>query len=92
MKKLLIISLLMLGCGPKFKVGDCTISSRPIERWESKIKLIDKILEVGKEQYRYVFTAINGNLYQTDFYIDGYDRIKVKTECTKELNEYKEEK
>ena len=52
--KNLILCILLVSCGPKFKAGDCVslyTESNPPEVWETE-RAEYKILEVGVKKYR----------------------------------------
>lgn len=80
----LLLIVLLAGCGPKFKAGDCAISKDMVkEPWENKISYhdYDKILQVGKRHYLIEFKTDAGNTAKYDYSIKLYDYSMKKTDC-----------
>ena len=76
--KLLILIMLLTGCSPKFKEGDC-ITSEDANRWEIGNEYeIFKILEVGKSKYR----TEPSFMYDK---IQEIDSLYIITECPKKV-------
>jgi hypothetical protein len=81
-----VVFFRLVGCSPKFKAGDCTQGTSHQEKWQKKAPDIEKVLQVGEENYLYEFpSSYGGELIETNFPIGLYDRIKTKVPCPKEL-------
>ncbi len=79
MKYILISFLLLVGCGRKFKAGDC-IGSQYVESWEKSEITDARIIEVGK--YHYHMKYLTGQEVSSEFSeFDYIEAVKVKIEC-----------
>lgn len=70
--------------GPKFKVGDCAVSSRNLRNqpeFLEKDLQIDKIVKVGKRNYLYQWGSVLK--LQLEFPITKYDSIMERIDCPK---------
>lgn len=90
-----VLLFTLFGCSfkhtPKFKVGDCYQSKyRNFERWESDIRLVSKVLEVGVAHYRTVCAIgeLTSNYNFTDE-ISFTDETSVLVPCPKILEDSK---
>lgn len=89
----ILLGFVLLGMGmgisyfvnkPSFKVGDCVVLDVKRERWDTEDPSVLKILEIGKEKYRYAYYYVKFTL-TSDSYISIMDRAYIKTECAKTL-------
>lgn len=72
MKKLLIGMLFCLvGCGPKYKVGDCTLNPRS--------GMILVVLQVGSYSYKLRSTANDKDIFTMSF--DAVDTYYTHVDC-----------
>lgn len=80
---LLFLSLILIGCGPKFKVGDC-LQYKDTESWVgSSHPEIAKIIGIGNTHYHMTYLLLGYDI-PLDFSDFGFvDRMKEKTECPK---------
>lgn len=73
--------IVLIGCGPKFKAGDCVHSKHKyVESWEDPHLLASKILEVGKNHYHMIYAY--GREVPEEYSQIGYvDNTKEKMIC-----------
>lgn len=91
----LVIAVMLMGCSPKFKVGDCIVNQGYLDKQSTKLKewereeelfVVYKVLELGTDNYRVRERWYNKRISEgTTSYF--YDNIYVKIDCPKELKE-----
>ena len=84
--KYLFLVLLLVGCSPKFKVGDC-VKNKYYEAWEDYY--IYKIIQIGHDHYLYSsYSIAEKQFFLIKSYfplIENIDNNYVKIDCPKEI-------